>query len=320
MPSSDNLKNLLGIQELRSTDIQRFLLVSKILAPTLTENNVPPLLKGKSIVNLFFEDSTRTRVSFEIAIRKLGGVAIHFSASNSSLSKGETLLDTAKNIEAMNPDALIVRHASAGSPKFLASQLKIPVINAGDGFHEHPTQALLDLYTLEEKLGTVAGKKILILGDIAHSRVARSNIFALNKLGAKVWICGPPTLLPPEPNALGVKVALRPEEVLAEMDAVMTLRIQLERQNQMQVPSLGEYAKFWGLNKARAALLKRTAIILDPGPVNQGIQIDPEVMEDPRCLILNQVSNGILVRMAALSIICAPERLKEWLETEGKNV
>lgn len=238
---------------------------------------------------------------------------MNFASSASSLSKGETLIDTARNIEAMRPHCLVVRHASAGTPITLSRSIQTPVVNAGDGFHEHPTQALLDAFTIQEKLGSIRNKKVVIIGDIAHSRVARSNIYVLSKLGARVSVCGPPTLLPPKPDTLGVSYAYRPEELLKDADAVMTLRIQFERQNRMQLPGVAEYSKFWGLNKERAKLLKPGAIVLHPGPVNRGVEIDPEIADGPQSLILDQVSNGILTRMAVLAAVCNPKGLNEWL-------
>jgi aspartate carbamoyltransferase catalytic subunit len=224
------------------------------------------------------------------------------------------------NIQAMRPHCLVVRHASAGSPAILARTLEIPVINAGDGFHEHPTQGLLDAFTIEQKLGAIAGKRIVICGDIAHSRVARSNIYVLRKLGASVAVCGPPTLLPPRPDALGVDYAYRPEELLPDADVVMMLRIQLERQNRMQIPSLPEYSRFWGLNKERAKLLKPTAIIMAPGPINRGVELDPEVAEGANSVILDQVTYGVVVRMAVLATACQPTGFDAWLEQGGHRV
>jgi aspartate carbamoyltransferase catalytic subunit len=276
-------------------------------------DQVIPLLASKTVVNLFFENSTRTRTSFEIATRRLGGSVLNFSAATSSTAKGETLVDTALNLVAMAPHCLVVRHSASGAPMTLSHRVSVPVINAGDGFHEHPTQALLDAFTLENKLGPLDGKHLLIVGDIAHSRVARSNIYLLKKLGMKITVCGPPTLLPPSPEGLGVSVCHRPEEALGEVDAVMMLRIQLERQNKMQIPSIAEYARYWGLSAKRAKLLKSNALILHPGPVNRGVEIDPSVADDPRSEILNQVSNGVVVRMAVLSQAIHPEGLQKWL-------
>jgi aspartate carbamoyltransferase catalytic subunit len=314
------MKHLIAAADLKVDEIQKILAVAKIFSSYVGGKNAGepiPLLQGKTVVNLFFENSTRTRTSFEIAIRRLGGGALNFSASNSSVQKGETLIDTAKNIAAMGAHCWVVRHASAGSPSVLAKNTSVPVVNAGDGFHEHPTQGLLDAYTIQEKLGKIAGKRIVILGDIAHSRVARSNIYILKKLGASVAVCGPPTLLPPNPEVLGVDFAYRPEELLPQADVVMALRIQLERQNRHQLPSIAEYSRFWGLNRERARLLKKNAIILHPGPVNRGVELDPEVADSPTSVILDQVANGVLVRMAVLATVVNEEGLNQWLSQKG---
>jgi aspartate carbamoyltransferase catalytic subunit len=271
-------------------------------------------LKGRTIVNLFFEASTRTRSSFELAVQRLGGHILNVSSEGSSVVKGETLFDTAQNLEAMDPDLLVLRHASAGAPLQLSRRIKIPIINAGDGFHEHPTQALLDAFTICEKKGVplragsapeslLSGLSVAIVGDIAHSRVARSNIYLLQKLGAQVVVCGPPSLMPPAIEKLGVSVSHHLQECLPKVDVVMLLRVQLERQNQMQFPSLGEYSKFWGLHGQTAQYLKSDAVIMHPGPVNEGVEISQEVAQGPYSVILNQVSNGVLVRMALMELI-----------------
>ena len=260
-------------------------------------------LKGRTVVNLFFESSTRTRSSFELAGRRLGAHVLNFDPQVSSVTKGETLFDTAKNLEAMDPDLLVLRHASAGAPLQLSKIIKIPILNAGDGFHEHPTQALLDAMTIEESQGSCKGLHILIVGDIAHSRVARSNINVLKTLGADITVCGPPSLMPPEVHRLGVKVKYNLSEAIASADVVMMLRIQMERQNMMQFPSLGEYARFWGLNAETVQNLKPGAIIMHPGPFNEGVEISQEVASGPYSVILNQVGNGVLVRMALMDLI-----------------
>ena len=311
------MKNLIAAADLKVDEIQRILAVAKIFSDYVSRGETIPLLQGKTVVNLFFENSTRTRTSFEIATRKLGGGTLNFAASTSSVQKGETLIDTARNIAAMGAHCWVVRHSSAGSPSVLAKSTQVPVVNAGDGFHEHPTQGLLDAYTIQEKLGKIEGKRIVILGDIAHSRVARSNIYILKKLGASVAVCGPPTLLPPNPEVLGVDYAYRPEELLPKADVVMALRIQLERQNRHQLPSIAEYSKFWGLNNERAKLLKKGAIILHPGPINRGVELDPEVADSPTSVILDQVANGVLVRMAILAIVCNEDGLNQWLSQKG---
>jgi aspartate carbamoyltransferase catalytic subunit len=316
----ENLKNLLSAAELSPNQIRHLLNIAKLFIPYFQKNENIPLLKQRTLVNLFFENSTRTRISFELAIRKLEGSTLNFTSSSSSVQKGETLIDTAKNIAAMGADCLIVRHSSAGSPGILAQNLDIPIINAGDGFHEHPTQALLDAFTIQEKLGSIQGKRILIIGDIAHSRVARSNIHVLKKLGASVAVCGPPTLLPPHPEHLGVDFGYHLEKFLPEADVIMPLRIQLERQNRMQIPSLAEYSRFWGLNKKNAASLKKTTIILHPGPINRGVEIDSEIADSPTSVILDQVFYGIVVRMAILAQICNPSGLTEWVSKKGLHV
>lgn len=305
--------NLLTAEQLEPSEIRSILDTARLFARVSASGRaVPPLLRGRTVVNLFFESSTRTRTSFELASRKLGAGTLNFASSSSSAQKGETLIDTARNIEAMRPDCIVVRHSSAGSPAVLARAVSVPIVNAGDGFHEHPTQGLLDAYTMEEKLGPLAGKRVLILGDIAHSRVARSNIHILRKLGASVAVCAPPTLLPPSVETLGVDFAYRPEELLPEADVVMALRIQLERQNRMQIPTLAEYASVWGINRERARLLKPGAILMHPGPINRGVELDPEVADGPRSVILDQVGNGVLVRMAVLATVCEPEGLEKW--------
>lgn len=314
------MKHLLAAADLSVNEIRFLLAAARAFAPRVLAGETIGLLHGQTVVNLFFENSTRTRSSFEVATRKLGGGNLNFAVSTSSVQKGETLIDTALNIQAMRPHCIVVRHASAGSPGFLARNVRVPVVNAGDGFHEHPTQALLDVFTIEEKLGNIAGKRVLIMGDIAHSRVARSNIHVLKKLGATVAVCAPPTLLPPRPETLGVEYAYRPEKLLPQADVVMALRIQLERQNRMQLPSVGEYSKFWGLNLERAKLLKPGAIILHPGPVNRGVELSPEVADGPRSVILDQVFNGVLVRMAVLAAVCNPGGLDAWLKKEGHHV
>lgn len=322
IPTKMGLPNLLAIADLSSEQIEQTLKISKIFSQISQATDTQPLsiLKGLTVVNLFMEASTRTRVSFEMAARRLGGAVLNFTSSSSSIEKGETLFDTARNILAMRPDCLVVRHSASGAPQSLARALPIPILNAGDGFHQHPTQALLDLYTLREILGTVEGKRIVIVGDIAHSRVASSNIEALKKMGAKVAICGPPTLLPPGYKTMGVEYSYRLEELLPQADAVMALRIQLERQNRLQLPTLAEYRRFWGLTVERAQMMKPKAVILHPGPVNRGIEIDPEVADGPRSVILDQVASGVFVRMAALAMVCNPTGLEAWIQKEGHRV
>lgn len=319
MSSMPAVKSLTAAQNLTEAEIREHFSIARAFAKPLADGHAIPLLQGKNIINLFFENSTRTRTSFELATRKLGGSTLNFAASTSSASKGETLIDTTRNIVAMGAHCLVVRHSSAGSPDYLAREIGLPVVNAGDGFHEHPTQGLLDAFTIEEKFGSVKGKRIVIVGDIAHSRVARSNIYILKKLGASVAVCGPPTLLPPRLEALGVDFAYRPETLLPQADVVMALRVQLERQNKMQLPSVAEYSAYWGINVERSKLLKPSAIILHPGPINRGVELDPEVADGPRSVILDQVFNGVLIRMAVLAQLCNPKGLSEWLKTSSTS-
>lgn len=262
-----------------------------------------PYLGGKTVVNLFFEPSTRTRTAFEMAAHKLGADVISFSSSISSSVKGETLKDTARNIEALMADMIIVRHSSSGAAKYLADRVGIPVINAGDGAHAHPTQALLDAFTMSERLGPdFKGRRVTILGDILFSRVARSNIHLLNRLGAKVTLAGPSTLVPPEFESMGVKVSCDLAKAVADADVVMLLRIQHERQSSAHFPSISEYANIFGLGRGRAHLLKPGAIIMHPGPINRGVELDSFLADSGRSVILNQVTNGVAVRMAVMKL------------------
>jgi aspartate carbamoyltransferase catalytic subunit len=257
-------------------------------------------LAGRVVANLFFEDSTRTRSSFEIAAKLLGAEVLNWTTRGTSVSKGETLLDTVRNIDVMGPVALVIRHASSGAPLLVSRHVRASVVNAGDGTHEHPSQGLLDAFTLLERLGTVEGKTIAIVGDILHSRVARSNLHCLKALGAHVVLCGPPTLLPQGLEALGAKVTHDFGAALEGADAVMMLRIQLERQTESLFPSAREYGRLYGMTVARAGKLKEGAIILHPGPINRGVELAPEVADGPRSVILDQVENGVAVRMAIL--------------------
>jgi aspartate carbamoyltransferase catalytic subunit len=263
-----------------------------------------PALRGKTIVNLFLEPSTRTRLSFDMAAKFLSAEVISFDAASSSTTKGETLRDTAQNIQALKADMIVLRHACSGSPLYLSRVLDIPVVNAGDGAHEHPTQGLLDTFTMKEHLGSLQGRKVVILGDILYSRVARSNIHALTKLGAAVTLVGPSTLVPHHFTAMGVEVSHDLKSALADAEVVMLLRIQHERQNAGNFPSLGEYTSMFGLNKTRASWLDPKAIIMHPGPINRGVEIDSELADGEHSVILEQVSNGIAVRMAVL-YLCA---------------
>ena len=262
-----------------------------------------PALRGKTVVNLFVEPSTRTRTSFELAALRLTADVINFTAEASSLRKGESLKDTARNLEALNADIFVVRHSAAGAPHFLARVLKGSVINAGDGAHAHPTQALLDVFTMREKKGRIAGLKVTILGDILYSRVARSNIWALTKLGAEVTLCGPPTLVPKLFEEWGCRVTYRVEEAIAEADVINLLRIQHERQRRTMFPSVSEFSALFGLNKARLALTKPDVTIMHPGPINRGVEIDSAIADGERSVILDQVTNGLAVRMAVLFLV-----------------
>jgi aspartate carbamoyltransferase catalytic subunit len=261
-------------------------------------------LAGKVVVNLFFEPSTRTRVSFGLAARRLGADVVDFSSGGSSVSKGETFIDTAKNIEALGIDAVVVRHSVPGAPHLLAQHLGCAVLNAGDGAHEHPTQGLLDIFTIRQVKGRVAGLTVGLVGDIAHSRVARSNIHGLLTLGAHVIVCGPPTLVPPAVARLGVEVAHRLDDVLPRCDVVNVLRIQFERQRSGLFPSIAEYFRLFGMTSERLKRARPDLLLLAPGPINRGVELTPEVADGPHSAILRQVSNGLAVRMAVLSLLC----------------
>jgi aspartate carbamoyltransferase catalytic subunit len=262
-----------------------------------------PALRGKTVVNLFVEPSTRTRTSFELSEQRLSADIVNFNAEASSLKKGETLKDTARNLEALNVDFIVIRHSASGAPHFLSRVLKASVINAGDGAHEHPTQALLDTFTIRERKGKIAGLKVTILGDILYSRVARSDVWALTKLGAKVTLCGPSTLVPRGFEQMGCTVTHNVEEAIADADVINLLRIQHERQRKTMFPSLGEYTSFFGLTKARLARTKPDAMIMHPGPINRGVEIDSDIADSGRSVILQQVTNGLAVRMAVLFLV-----------------
>jgi len=263
-----------------------------------------PSLRGKTLVNLFVEPSTRTRISFEVAAMRLSADVINITASASSITKGESLKDTAANLEALLADIIVLRHGSSGAARFLSDRMKASIINAGDGAHEHPTQGLLDIFSMEEYLGSLEGKKVLIVGDIRHSRVARSNLHALVTLGAEVTLVGPSTLVPRTFQKFGARVSHSLDQVLEEADVINMLRIQQERQQRQYFPGLGEYTANFGLTKARAARLKGDALIMHPGPINRGVEIDSDVADGPRSLILEQVTNGVAIRMAVL-YLCA---------------
>jgi aspartate carbamoyltransferase catalytic subunit len=262
-----------------------------------------PTLRGKTVVQFFYEASTRTKSSFDIAAKRLSADSLSFSKSGSSMVKGETLLDTVRTIEAMQPDIVVIRHSSAGAPHMLARRIKPSVINAGDGMHAHPTQALLDLMTVRERKGRLQGLRLAIVGDIAHSRVARSNIEGFRKMGAEVTLCGPPTMIPLGIEAYGARVVTRMEEAVREADVVMMLRIQKERQRPFLMPSEREYARLYGLTVERLALARPDVLVMHPGPINRGVEIDPEVADGPYSVILDQVDNGVAVRMALLYLV-----------------
>ena len=294
-------KDLTGLDELSAEEIT-FLLDTARAFKGVGERSLKkvPALRGKTLVNFFVEPSTRTRTSFEVAAMRLSADVVNISATASSLQKGETLKDTALNLQALRADIIVLRHSSPGSSKFLAERLDSSIINAGDGAHEHPTQGLLDIFTIREKFGKIEGLNIAIVGDILFSRVARSNIFGLLKLGAKVTLVGPSTLVPKRFEKLGVRVSHRIDEILAETDVVNLLRIQHERQRKEYFPGLGEYVSLFGLTKARAEKLKPSCLIMHPGPINRGVEIDSDVADGKQSVILEQVTNGIAVRMAVL--------------------
>lgn len=297
-------KHILGTEQLSKEDIELILdTADSFKEINSREIKKVPTLRGKTIVNLFYEASTRTRTSFEIAGKRLSADTINITASSSSVVKGETLEDTARNIEAMAPDIIVMRHAASGAPHYLAERLSCSVINAGDGAHEHPTQALLDLLTIREKKGHLDGLKAAIVGDIAHSRVARSNIYGMRKMGMTVTVAGPPTLIPPGVEELGVKVAHRLEEAIRDVDIVMMLRLQQERMQAGLIPSLREYARLWGLTLERLAAAREDVLIMHPGPVNRGVELAPEVADSRYSVILDQVANGVAVRMALLYLL-----------------
>ena len=302
-------KDLLGIKQLEPEEIELILETAETFKEISTRPiKKVPTLRGRTVVHLFYEPSTRTRTSFEIAAKRLSADTFNISASTSSIVKGETLVDTAKNLQAMNPDVIVLRHSAAGAPHMLAKRVQASVINAGDGMHEHPTQALLDLLTIRDKKGTISGQTVAIIGDIAHSRVARSNIWALNKMGARVLVAGPTTMIPLGLDKMGAEVSYHPEDVIAEADVIMMLRIQLERQAKMLLPSLREYARVFGLNETKLADAKPDVLIMHPGPINRGVEISPSVADGPYSVILDQVNNGVAVRMALLYLLIGGEK------------
>jgi len=304
-------KDLVGIEHLGARRITSILDTAEPFKE-ISERRIKkvPTLRGLTIVNLFFEASTRTRISFEFAEKRLAADTVNIGASRSSVAKGETLVDTARNLEAMKIDMVVMRHWASGAARFLAERIPSNVINAGDGAHEHPTQALLDMLTLRDHLGAIAGRRVCIVGDVRHSRVARSNIFGLLTLGAEVGVCGPPTLIPPHMRELGVRIFHRIEEAIEWAHALNVLRLQLERMEAGFVPSLREYNRIWGVSRARLAVAPEPLLILHPGPMNRGVEIDSDVADGPHSVILEQVTNGVAVRMAVLYLLAGgrPEK------------
>ena len=296
--------DLLDLQDLTKEEIELILETAKSFKEvSAREVKKVPALRGKTVVMLFFEPSTRTRTSFELAAKRLSADTLSIAVNNSSVSKGETILDTAKNIEAMNVDAIVVRHSSSGVPYILAKHLRCAVINAGDGCRSHPTQALLDMFTIKEKLGKIEGLNVGIIGDILHSRVARSNIEGLKKMGARVTVCGPSTLMPVGIEKMGVRVNYNTSEVIKESDVLMLLRIQMERQKDKFLPSLREYAKEFGITQEKLKDARKDVLIMHPGPTNRGVELSAEVADGQYSVILDQVTNGVAVRMAVLYLL-----------------
>jgi len=297
-------KDLLGIETLSPEEITLILDTAEAMRP-IGDRQIKkvPALRGRMVVNLFFEASTRTRFSFETAQKWLSADALNFAAKGSSVEKGESLLDTARNLQAMKPDLIVIRHGTPGVPHFLARHLRAGVVNAGDGAHEHPTQALLDALTIRRHFGKIEGLRVVIAGDIAHSRVVRSNIWLLTKMGARVVLCAPPTLLPPRIEEMGIEATTDFDEALGDAEVVMMLRMQLERQGSSLYPSGREYFKRYGLTTGRLALARPEAVVMHPGPMNRGVEISSDVADSPRSLILEQVANGVAVRMAVLYLL-----------------
>ena len=313
-------KDLTGLEELSAEQIQTILDVAEPFKE-ISERAIKkvPVLRGKTIVNLFYEPSTRTRVSFEFAEKRLSADTVNISGTTSSVQKGESLVDTARNLEAMRIDMVVIRHNASGAPHFLAARIPSNVINAGDGQHEHPTQGLLDMLTIRDHLGAIAGRRVCIVGDILHSRVARSNIWGLLKMGAEVAVCGPPTLIPRGIEELGVRVFKRVEEAIEWADVLNVLRLQLERMHAGYIPSLREYNRIFGVSVARLEKAPGDILVLHPGPMNRGVEIDSHVADGPHSVILEQVTNGVAVRMAVLYLLSGgqPERA-EAAKTENR--
>ncbi|SDP39871.1 aspartate carbamoyltransferase catalytic subunit [Desulforhopalus singaporensis] len=310
-------KHIFGIDQLSEQDITYILRTAQSFKEI---SNRPikkvPTLRGKTIINLFFEPSTRTRMSFEIAAKRMSADTFNIAASTSSTTKGETLIDTAANLQAMKPDIIVVRHSSSGAPQLLAKHIDASVVNAGDGTHQHPSQGLLDMLTVVEHKGRIEGLKIAIIGDIAHSRVAMSDIIGFSRMGAMVSVAGPGTFMPPGLASLGARVCSSVEEALDGADVVMALRIQLERQNDSLIPSLREYARCYGINNERIKNAADDAIVMHPGPINRGVELNPEVADGPRSVILDQVTNGVAVRMALLYLVLGGAKV---IDGQGEN-
>ncbi|MBI3326117.1 MAG: aspartate carbamoyltransferase catalytic subunit [Nitrospinae bacterium] len=297
-------KHILGTQGMDASEISYILEMTESFVEVSTrEVKKVPTLRGKTIINLFYEPSTRTRTSFEIAGKRLSADVINISTSGSSVVKGESLKDTAMTLSAMAADVIVIRHSASGAPHFLARHVPSSIINGGDGIHEHPTQALLDLFTIRQRKGTLGGLRVSIIGDIAHSRVARSNIFAMRTMGMEVRVCGPASLLPLEVESLGVRAGTDLDASIREADIIMVLRLQLERQEKGLIPSLREYSQLYGLNLKRLEQAKPDVLIMHPGPINRSVEIAPEVAEGPYSLILDQVTNGVALRMALLYLL-----------------
>ncbi len=297
-------KDLLGIRELSAGEIS-FLLDTAVPMKEIIQRPIKkvPALRGKTVVTLFYENSTRTRVSFELAAKYLSADSVNVSSSSSSVAKGESLYDTGRTLQSLGADVIVVRHPMAGAPHMLARWTGAAVINAGDGAHEHPTQALLDMFTVREKKGDIAGLRVVIVGDILHSRVARSDIWGFMKMGAEVRVCGPPTLVPPGLGEAGVQVFYNLDDALEEADVIIMLRIQKERQQQGLFPGLSEYSRLYGLNRRRLSLAKRDALVMHPGPINRGVEIPGDIAGCPQAVIEEQVTNGVAVRMAILYLL-----------------
>lgn len=304
VPESWSRRHLLGLEELSAEEITLILDKAALFKEAMADSRDGlSLLSGRTCVNLFFENSTRTRTSFSLAARRLGAQTLDFSSSTSSLSKGETFIDTAKNIEAMGIDVVIVRHRTPGTPRLLAQNLDCAVVNAGDGPHEHPTQGLLDIMTIRQRRGSVEGLTVALVGDIAHSRTARSNIWGLKKLGAKVIVCGPSTLVSPRWAEIGVEYSYSLDDILPRVDVLNLLRIQFERQFTRPFPSVREYAHLYTMDRRRMEKTKDDVLILAPGPINRGVEVTPDVADGPHSAILEQVTNGVAVRMAVLWLV-----------------